>query len=143
MTINPVHRIRVYIRNKTKEEGKSVPKLDEKKLSELGNIKNEFFKTLESKDLSKSKEYLADIIKETVTDEQLNMLIATIDFERETELIDSGIQMGFDGSMFTVLQYKYSDDSSSTPNEMIKLIFDEKDKLVGILPEKLNEKVKE
>ena len=69
------------------------------------------FKVLKSKDLIKSKEYLSDIIKEKVTDEQLNLLIDNIDFERKTELIYSGIQMGFNGSMFTLLQYKYSDDS--------------------------------
>jgi hypothetical protein len=45
--------------------------------------------------------------------------------------------MGFNGSMFTLLQYKYLDDSSSPPNEMIKLIFDEKDKFIAIQPIKL------
>ena len=39
--------------------------------------------------------------------------------------------------MFTLLQYKYSDDSFNPPNEMIKLIFDEKDKVVGIQPIKM------
>jgi hypothetical protein len=140
MTINPVHRIRLYIKNQSKEKEKEIPKLDEKKLSELENIKNDFFKVLKSKDLIKSKEYLSDIIKEKVTDEQLNLLIDNIDFERKTELIYSGIQMGFNGSMFTLLQYKYSDDSSSPPNEMIKLIFDDKDKVVGIQPIKLQGK---
>ena len=137
MTINPVHRIRLYIRNQSKKDKKSIPKLDDKKLSELKSIKTEFFKVLRTKDFPKSKEYLSDIIKEKVTDEQLNLLIDNIDFERETELIYSGIQMGFNGSMFTLLQYKYSDDSSSPPKEMIKLIFDEKDKIVGIQPIKL------
>jgi len=140
MTINPVHRIRLYIRNQSKKDKKTVPKLDDKKLSELDNIKTDFFKVLKIKDLSKAKEYLSDIIKEKVTNEQLNLLIDNIDFERKTELIYSGIQMGFNGSMFTLLQYKYSDDSSSPPNEMIKLIFDEKDKIVGIQPIKLQRK---
>jgi hypothetical protein len=143
MTINPVHRIRLYIKNQSKEKEKEIPKLDENKLSELENIKIDFFKVLKSKDLTKSKEYLSDIIKEKVTDEQLTLLIENIDFERKTELIYSGIQMGFNGSMFTLLQYKYSDDSSSPPNEMIKLIFDDKDKVVGIQPIKMQGKIKE
>lgn len=143
MTINPVHRIRLYIKNQSQEKAKEIPKLDEKKLSELENIKNDFFKVLKSKDLTKSKDYLSDIIKEKVTDEQLNLLIDNIDFERKTELIYSGIQMGFNGSMFTLLQYKYSDDSSSPPNEMIKLIFNDKDKVVGIQPIKMQGKIKE
>jgi hypothetical protein len=143
MTINPVHRIRLYIKNQSKQKKKEIPKLDENKLSKLENIKTDFFKVLKLKDLPKSKEYLSEIIKEKVTDEQLNLLIDNIDFERKTELIYSGIQMGFNGNIFTLLQYKYSDDNSNPPNEMIKLIFDEKNKVVGIQPIKNQRKIKE
>lgn len=141
MTINPTHRIRLYIRNQTKEKEKEIPKLDEKKLTELERIKTDFFNALKDKDLPKSKEFLSDLILEKVTDEQINMLIDNISFDKQTELIYSGVQMGFDGSMFTLLQYKYSDDNSSPPNEMIKLIFDDKDKVVGIQPIKMQSKI--
>lgn len=136
VTIAPTHRIRLYVNSKSKKVEKTVPKLDDNKLSELENIKSDFFKALESKDLFQSKEYLSQGIKDKVTDEQLNMLIDNIDFKRETELIYSGIQMGFNGSSFIILQYKYSDDKSSPPIEMIKIIFDDKDKVVGIQPMK-------
>lgn len=140
-TINPVHRIRLYIRNQAKEKEKEIPKLDEKKLAELEKIKTDFFTALKAKDLPKSKEFLSDLIIEKVTDEQINMLIENIDFDKQTELIYSGVQMGLDGSMFTLLQYKYSDDNSSPPSEMIKLIFDDKDKVVGIQPIKMQSKI--
>ncbi|MEP0005435.1 MAG: hypothetical protein ABJ387_07340 [Balneola sp.] len=132
VTINPVHRIRLYIKNKTK--GKENPKLDKKKLGELEKIKNDFFNALEAKDLLKSKAFLSDLILEKVTDEQINMLIDNINFEKQTELIYSGIQVGLNGNIFTLLQYKYSDDNSSPPSEMIKLIFDDEDKVAGIQP---------
>ncbi|MCB4809685.1 hypothetical protein LG651_15620 [Tamlana sp. 62-3] len=141
MTINPVHRIRLYIKNQSKEKEKETPKLDEKKLAELEKIKTEFFTALKAKDLPKSKKFLSDLILEKVTDEQINMLIENISFDRETELIYRGVQMGFDGSMFTLLQYKYSDNNSSPPNEMIKLIFDDKNKVVGIQPIKMQRKI--
>ena len=141
MTINPTHRIRLYIRNQSKEKEKEIPKLDEKKLAELGKIKIAFFNALEAKDLTKSKEFLSELILEKVTDEQIKTLIDNINFEKQTELIYSGVQMGLNGSMFTLLQYKYSDDKSSPPNEMIKLIFDEKDKVVGIQPIKMQNKI--
>ncbi len=141
MTINPVHRIRLYVKNQSKEKEKEVPKLDEKKLAELEKIKTDFFKVLKAKDLPKSKEFLSELILEKVTDEQINMLIDNISFNKETELIYGGVQMGFDGSMFTLLQYKYSDDNSSPPNEMIKLIFDNKNKVVGIQPIKMQSKI--
>ena len=136
-TINPVHRIRLYVKNKTKKENISVPKLDEKKLMALERIKNDFFIALKSRDIPKSKSFLSNQIKDKVTDEQLITLIDNIAFDRGTEMIYSGVQMGFNGSVFILLQYKYSDDNSSPPSEMIKLIFDDKDKVIGIQPIKL------
>jgi len=86
-TINPVHRIRLYIKNQSKEKEKKIPKLDDKKLADLDKIKIAFFNALKAKDLSKSKEFLSELILEKVTDEQINMLIENINFEKETELI--------------------------------------------------------
>ena len=114
-----------------------------KKLKELDELTKDFFKTLQLKDLYTSKEYLADLIKEKTTDEQLNLLIENIDFERKIELIYSGAQIGFDGTISTLLQYKYSDDKSSPPSEMIKITFNDKDKIVGIQPIKLQSKIKD
>lgn len=141
MTINPTHRIRLYIKNQSKGKEKEVPKLNDKKLSDLEIIKTEFFKALKAKDLPKSKSFLSDLILEKVTDGQINILIDNINFDKETKLIYSGIQMGLDGSMFTLLQYKYSDDNSNPPSEIIKLTFDDKNKVVGIQPVKLQKKI--
>lgn len=139
MTIAPTHRIRLYIRN-VKEEEKISPKLNEKKLDSLKTISREFIQTLGKEDLEKSKEYLSELILTTVTNEQLNILIENLDFDREMELIYSGIQAGPKGNVFTMLQYKYKDDISSPPKELIKVIFDNKNKVVGIQPVKLNRK---
>ena len=139
VTRNPTHRIRLYVKN-TKKEQKSNTELDEKTLTTLKIIANEFLQVLGKKDISKSKEYLSDKIRETVTDEQITSLIENLNFERETELIYSGIQLGPDGSVFTMLQYKYRDDSFTPPNELIKIIFDNKNKIIGIQPIKLQAK---
>ena len=141
ITINPVHRIRLYIRNQLKEKEKETPKLDDKKLAELEKIKIDFFNALKEKDFPKSKEFLSDLIIEKVTDEQINILINNIKFEKKTELIFSGVQVGLDNSIFTILQYKYSDDKTNPPTELIKLIFDDKNKIVGIQPIKLQNKI--
>lgn len=142
VTINPVHRIRLYIKNKSKQAQNSTPKLEEKKLSKLEHVKTDFFNSLKSKDLQKSRSFISDLIKEKVTDEQLQSLMDNIDFERETALIYSGVQMATDGSLFTLLQYKYSNDQSSPPNEIIKITFDDKDKIAGIQPIKLQANIK-
>ena len=64
-----------------------------------------------------------------------------IDFDRSLILFYSGVQVGLDGSAFTLLQYKYSDDISNPPKEIIKIIFDNKNKIVGIQPVKLQGKI--
>ncbi|MDC7125805.1 MAG: hypothetical protein PQJ46_09565 [Spirochaetales bacterium] len=135
VTINPVHRLRLYVRTISME--KDIPKLDSTKLAELEDIRIDFFHALKSKDLAKSREFLSNLILETVTDEQMKILTDDINFEKQTELIFSGVQMGLNGGMFIILQYKYSDDSSSPPSEMIRLIFDDKNKVAGIQSIKL------
>jgi hypothetical protein len=77
------------------------------------------------------------MIVDEVTDEQLNVLISEIEFDREIELIYSVIQMAMNGKAFAMLQYKYKDDQNSPPKEMIKVIFDDKNKVVGIQPMKM------
>ena len=77
------------------------------------------------------------MIFDQVTDEQLKALISGIDFVRELELVYSGIQMAMNGKAFAMLQYKYNDDQNSPPKEMIKVIFDDKNKIVGIQPMKM------
>lgn len=132
MTINPVHRIRLYIKDQPKE--KEVPKLDEQRLSKLESIKNDFLESLKVRDLSTAKTVLSDIVLETVTDKQLNLLIDNINFEKKSELIYSGIQAGFNQNMFTILQYRYLEDGSNSTGGMIRFIFDDKNKIVAVQP---------
>jgi hypothetical protein len=139
-TTAPTHRIRLYIRN-TKKEDKVEPKLSKKRLDTLKIISSDFIQTLSNKDFTKSKSYLSNLIIENVTDEQLNILIENWNFEKETELIYSGIQVGLDGKIFTMLNFKYKDDNSEPAKELLKIVFDDKDKVVGIQPIKLNGKL--
>lgn len=139
ITIAPTHRIRLYIRNTKEEEVQ--PKLSEKRIDTLKIISSDFIQTLINKDFTKSKSYLSNLITENVSDEQLNILIENWNFEKETELIYSGIQIGLDGKIFTMLNFKYKDDNSEPAKELLKIVFDDKDKIVGIQPIKLNGKL--
>lgn len=140
VTITPTHRIRLYVRNSNKEK-KITPILTEKRLDTLKILSDEFIQALGQNDLGESKEYLSELILGTVTDEQLSLLIENIDFKRETELIYSGVQTGPNESVFAILQYKYKDDDSNPPNELIKIIFDDKNKVVSIQPIKLQGRI--
>jgi|TARA_R100000479_G_scaffold165038_1_gene104127 ferredoxin-fold anticodon binding domain-containing protein len=139
VTSNPTHRIRLFVKN-TKKIEKETPKLDKKRIDSLQMLSKNFLRTLSQNELVKSKEYLSDLIKQSVTDEQLNILIENLDFDRAIELVYSGIQAGLDGSIFAMLQFKYKNDVSNPPNELIKIIFDNKNKVVGIQPIKLQGK---
>lgn len=135
-TTAPTHRIRLYVRN-TKREEKVTPKLDEKRLESLKLISKNFINSLENRNLEKSKSYLSELIKDQVTNEQIEILTEGIDFTRELKLVYSGFQMGMNGITFTILQYKYLNDQGSLPKEMIKIVFDDKNTIVGIRPMKM------
>lgn len=136
VTTSPTHRIRLYIRN-TKKEERVTPELTKERLDSLNAISNEFIASLKDKSFINSKSYLSEMIIDQVTDEQLKTLISGIDFDRELELVYSGIQMAMNGKAFAMLQYKYYDDQNSPPKEMIKVIFDDKNKIVVIQPMKM------
>lgn len=136
VTTAPTHRIRLYVKN-TKKEERVTPELTEQRLDILNGISKKFIASLKDENLAKSKSYLSEMIIDQVTDEQLKALISEIAFNRELELVYSGIQMGMNGKAFTMLQYKYEDDQSSPPKEMIKVIFDDKNTIVGIQPMKM------
>ncbi|PZW37633.1 hypothetical protein LX95_02860 [Mesonia algae] len=136
VTTSPTHRIRLYVRN-TKKTEQITPELSEMRIDSLNGISKQYIASLEDGNLEKSKSYLSEMIIEQVTDEQLKALISGIDFDRELELVYSGIQMAMNGKAFAMLQYKYNDDQNSPPKEMIKVIFDDKNKIVGIQPMKM------
>lgn len=129
----PTHRIRMYVRN-TKKNIPDVPKLDDKRVHILDSEFQKFLFTLGIKNFNEVREFLSDLIKLQVTDDQLTALMEAIHFDRDTEIFFSGVQMGLNGDLFTTLDYKYTDDNSRPPNEIIKVIFDGDDKIVGIQP---------
>jgi hypothetical protein len=136
VTTSPTHRIRLYIRN-TKKEEKITPDLTKGRIDSLNTISRKFITSLKNKSFTNSKSYLSEMIIDQVTDEQLKALISGIDFDRQLEMIYSGIQMGMNGKAFAMLQYKYEDDQNSPPKELIKVIFDDKNMIVGIQPLKM------
>ena len=134
LIINPVHRIRLYVRNTSKEKENAAPKLDEVRIKELEKITTEYLAQLKAKKFDKSKNYLAEFIKEAITEDQLNMLVEIIDLDQDPELFYSGTQLGFDGSTYAILQFKYSEEATKLSAKMLKMVFDSENKIVGIQP---------
>lgn len=132
-TINPTYRIRLDIRNRNKKVDEFV-KPDENKIKELDLVLKAFLSDLQSRNFDKAKLNLSNLIINNVTNEQLEILRQNIKFNDDLIMYISGTQMGFDGSNYLMLQYKYKSDDNSPPKELIKITFDEKNKIAGIQP---------
>ncbi len=133
VTVNPVHRIRLYIRN-TKKEKPKVPKLENERIDSLEHIKEEFLMGLKIKKLNQVKRTLSEQLVNKVTDEQLLGLLDYIDPDQDTELIYSGIKMNLTGQAYVILQYKNVSEESKVTSTMVQYIFDEKNKIIGVKP---------
>ena len=134
---SPTHRIRMYVRtNKGLDE--STSKVSTPKTDSLDGVAQKLFHSLSVEDFASSKEYLSELIINKITNEQLDSLSNSFDFKRKLGLFLNGFQMRLDGSRFSVLQYKYLDDTNTPPKELLKIMFDDKGKVVGIQPMRRN-----
>lgn len=140
ITTPTVHRIRLHARAESKEKS-NIPDLTEKRVDSLNIEARNFLKTLKSKDIAGTRKFFSDLIKDKVTNEQMTSLIENIDFDRKIELYYKGAQFGSDGSVYTILQYKYAGDMSNPPRETVKIVFDDKGKIAGVRPMRLQAKI--
>lgn len=138
MTIIPAYRIRLNIRNYSKNTD-LISKPDEGKIKEIDLVLKAFLLDLKSKKFDTARLYISDLISKQVTNEQLEMLRQNIKFNDDLILHMYGAQMGLDGSNYLMLQYKYKSDDNNPPKELIKVTFDEKNKITGIQPVKRQE----
>lgn len=133
VTINPTYRIRLYIYNLNKKTGiTGLQKPDENKIRELDSVVKAFMFNLKNNDLGKARSALSPLIAGQVSDEQLAKLRQIVKLDQPIVVYFSGIQMGMDGSQMLMLQYKYEADNSSPPDVLIRVLFDEKGKILGI-----------
>jgi len=135
VTINPVHRIRLYIKNLSAQEKKpKIQAADEHKIEKLNLKVKNFLSVLRKKDINGIKSYLSEKIVHQINDKVVAELVKNIDFDRELELIYQGIQFDREGNVYTLLAYKYKDDKENPPVMMMKIIFDAQDKIIGFQP---------
>lgn len=133
VTRNPTHRIRLYVKNIKK---KVEPKLDEKTVSNSNLNFEKFIIKLKENNFAEAKLSLSDIVIQNVTENQLLELRKTIDFDNKLILFFKGFQMAMTGQNYLMLQYKYENEQSEVPKSIIKVIFDDKNKILGIQPMK-------
>ncbi|MEZ0129787.1 hypothetical protein AB9T88_08485 [Flavobacterium sp. LBUM151] len=133
VTVNPTHRIRLYIKNIKK---KVEPKLDEKEVTNSDLNFQNFIKNLKENNFTSAKLSFSDVIIKDVTENQLLELRKMIDFDNNLIVFFKGSQLVMTGQNYLMLQYKYENEESEIPKSIIKVIFDEKNKILGLLPMK-------
>jgi len=133
VTINPTHRIRLYIKNIKK---KIEPKLDEKAIFISNQNFESFISKIKENNFAEAKLFLSDVVIQKVNDNQLIELRKMINFENKLVQYFKGFQKTFTGENYLMLQYKYENEQSEVPKSIIKVIFDENNKILGIQPMK-------
>ena len=129
-TINPVHRIRLYIKNK--ERKKEPPILDDKRKSDLDSLTFRFFDSIKKSEFEISKELLSEAIRSQATKEVLKQIYNSIEDVSNFELSATGIQYGMDGKSYTILNYSRIEKDENTNVNNFKVVFNDKNEIVSL-----------
>ncbi len=115
---------------------RSEVKLDEKAIFISNQNFESFIFKLKENNFAEAKLFLSDIVLEKITENQLIELRKMIDFENKLVQYFKGFQASFTGENYLMLQYKYENKQSEVPKSIVKVIFDENNKILGIQPMK-------
>lgn len=136
VTINPTFRIRLYVVNTGKSEHVREPEFNRERMVRLDTTSRRFFLAMKGKLWEEARGYLSSLVSQTVTSAQLEQLSKVVRFDEKMELLFSGPQRGLGGQSFYLLAYKYSSDTATPPEMLLKIFFDDSEKIAGIRPMK-------
>lgn len=94
-----------------------------------------FVAALKDSDKQAVNGLISDKVKDIVSDDMIRKLSGGISFERKTEVYKSGYQKLLDNATYPAIQYKYADDPSDPPRDIITVIFENDGKILGVKPE--------
>ncbi len=94
-----------------------------------------FVTALKNSDKQDVNGLISDKVKDIVSDDVIRKLSGGISFERKTEVYKSGYQKLLDNATYPAIQYKYADDASDPPRDVITVIFENDGKILGVKPE--------
>ncbi|WP_378103402.1 peptidylprolyl isomerase [Chryseobacterium sp. sg2396] len=94
-----------------------------------------FVTALKNSDKQAVNGLISDKVKDIVSDDVIRKLSGGISFERKTEVYKSGYQKLLDNETYPAIQYKYADDPSDPPRDIITVIFENDGKILGVKPE--------
>lgn len=96
-----------------------------------------FMAALKASDRKAMENLLSEKAKKMVTETVYKKLASDIDANKTFEIIRHGYKPLIDGTSVPMIQYKYSDDKSNEPKEVITAVFETDGKILGIKPYKI------
>lgn len=106
-----------------------------KKQVELYNGRfSQFIMALKSSDRKKMESLLSENAKKQVTEAVYKKLSSDINSSKKMEIIRTGYKPLINGNNYPMIQYKYADDKSDDPKEVITAVFENDGKILGIKP---------
>lgn len=128
-TINPTHRIRLYVYNL---KGENEDKVNLPIFNVFAQKFNLLLTFLANNNLVEAKKMFSDEFVKNLTDDKLNQLKSLIMTNDKFELFMNGMQMAQDGYMYPMLQYKYSSDTATPPKKLLMVLFGNENKIIGL-----------
>ena len=120
-----------------KSENKEVAaELDKDKISLYNGSFFKFIAALKVSDKKTMESLLSPKAKEVVTDVVYKKLSEDIDFSKSLEVFKSGYKSTMDGKTYPMIQYRYSGDISSDPENIVTAVFENDGKILGIKPKR-------
>lgn len=109
--------------------------LSKDKIETYNKIFLKFVTALKTSDKQTINALISDKVKDIVSDNVIQKLSGGISFERKTEVYKSGYQKLLDNEIYPGIQYKYADDNSNPPRDIITVIFENDGKILGVMPD--------
>jgi hypothetical protein len=136
VTTSPTHRIRLYVTNEKEGKDASGGVVSAEKIKSFNDKFLQLVDKLKVSDFNEARNFLSERIRTSATNDILEKLVENAHFENNLEVFMTGYQLIPDGNQYPMLQYKYVDDTSVPPKEIITVIFEEDGKVLGIKPVK-------
>jgi hypothetical protein len=122
---------KVEVQNPAMDISASIPK---DKIEFYNQSFFKFVSALKTADKQAVGSLISEKVKSLVDENMIQKLSGGISFERKTEVYQSGYQKLLDNQTYPAIQYKYTDDQSNPPKDLITVIFENDGKILGVKP---------
>lgn len=133
----PQYHIKLTIENPSPPDKSSDKgRLSDEKIHALDSTYQLFLSDMRKNEIDSARTKLSPLLINKVSNTQLIELRKNLRLNESLVVFMSGMQFFMDGSQGIMLQYKYESDKETPPVEVVKVLFDDSGKILGIRPSK-------